>query len=112
MEKNTLPAAAKSLEVISPRVSRRGRHFANGHDVIIYPDLVVARTVVFRNHRGPVWRADTTLTTRIKLTRLPSDMAGNNIQPREDKAQRTNLRYRPYIHCNLSKAIFGTYLFS
>ena len=28
-----------------PRVSRRGRHFANVGDVIIYPDLVVARTV-------------------------------------------------------------------
>ena len=27
-----------------PRVSRRGRHFANVGDVIIYPDLVVART--------------------------------------------------------------------
>ena len=29
---------------IDPRVSRRGRHFANVGDVIIYPDLVVART--------------------------------------------------------------------
>ena len=27
-----------------PRVSRRERHFANVGDVIIYPDLVVART--------------------------------------------------------------------
>ena len=27
-----------------PRVSRRGRHFANVGDVIIYPDLVVDRT--------------------------------------------------------------------
>ena len=27
-----------------PRVSRRGRHFANVGDVIIYPVLVVART--------------------------------------------------------------------
>ena len=27
-----------------PRVSRRGRHFANVGDVVIYPDLVVART--------------------------------------------------------------------
>ena len=27
-----------------PRVSRSGRHFANVVDVIIYPDLVVART--------------------------------------------------------------------
>ena len=27
-----------------PRVSRRRRHFANVGDVIIYPDLVVART--------------------------------------------------------------------
>ena len=27
-----------------PSVSRRGRHFANVGDVIIYPDLVVART--------------------------------------------------------------------
>ena len=27
-----------------PRVSRRGGHFANLGDVIIYPDLVVART--------------------------------------------------------------------
>ena len=26
-----------------PRVSRSGRHFANAGDVIIYPDLVVAR---------------------------------------------------------------------
>ena len=37
--------AAKSQEVTFPRVSRRGRHFANVGDVIIYPDLVVARTV-------------------------------------------------------------------
>ena len=36
---------------------------------------------VIRSHRGPVWHADTTLTTRIKLTRFPSDTAGNNIQP-------------------------------
>ena len=28
-----------------PSCSRRGRHFANVGDVIIYPDLVVARTV-------------------------------------------------------------------
>ena len=35
---------AKSLEVTFPRVSRRGRHFINVGDVIIYPDLVVART--------------------------------------------------------------------
>ena len=32
-----------------PRVSRSGRHFANVGDVIIYPDLVVARTVNFRD---------------------------------------------------------------
>ena len=36
--------AAKSLEVTFPRVSRRGRHFANVGDVIIYPDLVVELT--------------------------------------------------------------------
>ena len=36
--------AAKSQEVAFPRVSRRRRHFANVGDVIIYPDLVVART--------------------------------------------------------------------
>ena len=30
-----------------PRVSPRGRHFANVGEVIIYPDLVVARTVHF-----------------------------------------------------------------
>ena len=41
----TLLGAAKSLEVTFPRVSRRVRHFANVGDVIIYPDLVVARTV-------------------------------------------------------------------
>ena len=29
-----------------PRVSRRGRHFANVDDAIKYPDLVVARTVI------------------------------------------------------------------
>ena len=40
----TLLGAAKSQEVTFPRVSRRGRHFANVGDVIIYPDLVVART--------------------------------------------------------------------
>ena len=40
----TLLGAAKSLEVTFPRVSRRGCHFANVGDVIIYPDLVVART--------------------------------------------------------------------
>ena len=28
-----------------PRVSRHGRHFANVGDVIIYPDVVVARTI-------------------------------------------------------------------
>ena len=28
-----------------PRVSRRGCHFANVGDVIIYPDLVLTRTV-------------------------------------------------------------------
>ena len=32
-----------------PRVSRRGHHFANVRDVIIYPDLVVARTVFLPN---------------------------------------------------------------
>ena len=40
----TLLGAAKSQEVTFPRVSRRRRHFANVGDVIIYPDLVVART--------------------------------------------------------------------
>ena len=44
--------AAKSLEVTFPRVSRRGRHFANVGDVIIYPDLVVARTV--KSHKYQV----------------------------------------------------------
>ena len=44
----TLLGAAKSQEVTFPRVSRRGRHFANVGDVIIYPDLVVARTVYFK----------------------------------------------------------------
>ena len=43
----TLLGAAKSLEVTFPRVSRRGRHFANVGDVIIYSDLVVARTEVW-----------------------------------------------------------------
>ena len=45
---NTLLIAAKSLEVTFPRLSRRGRHFANVDDVIIYPDLVVVRTEVSR----------------------------------------------------------------
>ena len=39
----TLLGAAKSKELTFPRVSRRGRHFANVGDFIIYPDLVVAR---------------------------------------------------------------------
>ena len=44
-----------------PRVSRRGRHFANVGDIIIYPDLVVARTVYNRPAKsakelGPVWQ--------------------------------------------------------
>ena len=38
---------SKRVEVTFPRVSRRGRHLANVDDVIIYPDLVVARTVVY-----------------------------------------------------------------
>ena len=42
--KRTLPGAAKSQEMTFPRVSRRGRYFANVGDVIIYPDMVVART--------------------------------------------------------------------
>ena len=37
---------SKEMEVTFPRVSQRGRHFANVGDVIIYPDPVVARTVV------------------------------------------------------------------
>ena len=41
----TLLGAAKSQEGTFPRVSRRCRHLANVGDVIIYPDLVVARTV-------------------------------------------------------------------
>ena len=45
---------------------------------------------VIRNHRGPVWDADTPLTTRIKLTRFPSDMAGNNIQPMIFRDQNRN----------------------
>ena len=40
----TLLGEAKSQELTFPRVSRRGRHFANVGDVIIYPDLAVART--------------------------------------------------------------------
>ena len=48
----TLLGAAKSLEVTFPRVSRRGRHFANVGDVIIYPDLVVARTADPIQHRA------------------------------------------------------------
>ena len=40
-QEKTLLGAAKSLEVTFPRVTLRGRHFAN---VIIYSDLVVART--------------------------------------------------------------------
>ena len=43
-EEKTLLGAATSLEVTFPRVSLRGRHFANVGDDIIYPDLVVART--------------------------------------------------------------------
>ena len=42
-EKHNL-SKTTSQEVTFPRVSRRGRHFANMGDVIIYPDLVVART--------------------------------------------------------------------
>ena len=42
----------KSQEVTFPRVSRRGRHFANVGDVIIYPDPVVARTVEKRGKPG------------------------------------------------------------
>ena len=38
---------SKRVEATFPRVSRRGRHLANVDDVIIYPDLVVARTVVY-----------------------------------------------------------------
>ena len=45
---------------------------------------------VIRNHRGPGWDADTPLTTRIKLTRFPSDMAGNNIQPMIFRDQNRN----------------------
>ena len=45
---------------------------------------------VIRNHLGPVWDADTPLTTRIKLTRFPSDMAGNNIQPMIFRDQNRN----------------------
>ena len=41
---NTFLGAAKSLEVTFPRVSGRGCHFAIVGDVIIYPDLVLART--------------------------------------------------------------------
>ena len=39
-EMKALLGAAKSLEVTFFRVSRRGRHFANVGDFIIYPDLV------------------------------------------------------------------------
>ena len=40
-----------------PRVSRRGRHFANVGDVIIYPDLVVARTVNKCEFREKFWNS-------------------------------------------------------
>ena len=36
--------AVSHRTVTFPRVSRRERHFANVGEVIIYPDLVVART--------------------------------------------------------------------
>ena len=49
---------------------------------------------VIRNHRGPVWRADTTLATRIKLTRFSSDMAGNNIQPMDITGSKFELSER------------------
>ena len=37
---------SKEQGIDLPHVSRRGRHFANVGDVIIYPDLVVARTEI------------------------------------------------------------------
>ena len=55
-----------------PRVSRRGRHVANVGDVIIYPDLVVARTVCHKisSHvRFKVITPSVTLTD-IKVQRL------------------------------------------
>ena len=48
---------------------------------------------VIRNHRGPVWRADTTLATRIKLT-TPSDMAKNNIQPMDISGSKSEMSER------------------
>ena len=49
---------------------------------------------VICNHRGPVWRADTTLATRIRSTRFPSDMAGNNIQPMDISGSKSELSER------------------
>ena len=54
---------------------------------------VVFRSVI-RNHRGPVWRADTTLATRIKLTRIPSNMAGNDFQPMDISGSKSELSER------------------
>ena len=47
-----------------------------------------------RNHRGPVWRANTTLATMIKLTRFLSDMAKNNIQPMDISGSKSELSER------------------
>ena len=49
---------------------------------------------VIRNHRGQVWRADTTLATKIKLTRFPSNMAANNIQPIDISGSKSELSER------------------
>ena len=46
------------------------------------------------NHRAPVWRANTTRATMIKLTRFPSDMAKNNIQPMDISGSKSELSER------------------
>ena len=51
-------------------------------------------SVLIHPHRGPVYLLDSTLATRIKLTRIPSDMAENNIQPMNISGSKSKLSVR------------------